>query len=289
MRPRRFIVALSLLIALLSVDIAVEHVGAHAIVDAPNAHKPRPAAAQPGERFVEVGPPPATLAVTVMMPKLPPRAAIFCLHGIRDRKEHIRNWGEHLAEAGYEAILVDSRGHGHSTGDWLTYGVQESRDLSALVDALHVEAPIGVMGVSYGGATAIEWAAREPRVKAAVAVAPFSSLREIVPVYERRTPLVGWMVPPFVIQRSVDLAGRIGHFDPDAASPRQAVTRTHTPMLVIHGRSDVTVPFAESEELAAAAPDHVTLAPLDAQDHDHIAGDPRLWPLALDFFAKAFP
>ncbi|HEX9102273.1 MAG TPA: alpha/beta fold hydrolase [Polyangia bacterium] len=285
MTPRRASALIVLFIALLVGDIATERLGAHAIVDAPNRSRTVPPG---GGQTIPVGPPAAALSIAVVEPKLPPRATIFVLHGIRDRKESMRHWGDHLAEAGYRAVLVDSRGQGHSSGDWLTYGVQESRDLSQLVDALHVDGPVGVMGVSYGGATAVEWAAREPRVRAAVAVAPFASLRDIVPIYTPRTiPLVGWLVPRFVQMRTVDAAGRLGGFDPDAASPLWAAHATHTPILLIHGKNDATVPLHQSELIAAGAPS-VTLTALDAQDHDHISGDPRLWPLALDFFARAF-
>ena len=289
MSPRRIGGVAIAVIALTLFDITFERIGAHAIVDAPNQHRAIASAATVGgERFIDVGPPAATLAVEVVEPKRPPRATIFVLHGIRDRKESLRHWAEHLTEAGYRAVLVDSRGHGHSTGDWLTYGVQESRDLSQLLDALHLDGPIGVMGVSYGGATAVEWAAREPRVRAAVAVAPFASLRDIVPIYTPRTvPLIGWLVPRFLQMRTVDAAGRLAGFDPDAASPRDAAHATHTPILLIHGRNDVTVPLRQSELIAAGAPS-VTLTTLDAQDHDHISGDARLWPLALDFFARVF-
>jgi alpha-beta hydrolase superfamily lysophospholipase len=289
MTPRRIGAVAVAVVALLLFDVAFERLGAHSIVDAPNQHRVLASAATVGgERFVEVGPPAATLAVELVEPKLPPRATIFVLHGIRDRKEGLRHWGEHLAQAGYRAVLVDSRGHGQSSGDWLTYGVQESRDLSQLVDALRPDGPIGVMGISYGGATAVEWTAREPRVRAAVAVAPFASLRDIVPIYTPRTvPLIGWLVPRFLQMRTVDAAGRMAGFDPDAASPRAAAHATHTPILLIHGRQDVTVPYYQSELIAAGAPS-VTLTALDAQDHDHISGDARLWPLALDFFARVF-
>ena len=286
MTRRRLGAAIVVVLALGLADVVFERVGAHAIVD-PRAHAAA-ADRQAADKLIDVGPPRATLAVVVVEPKRPPRATIFVLHGIGDRKESMRHWGEHLAEAGYRAVLVDSRGHGHSTGQWLTYGVQESRDLSQLIDALHLDGPIGVMGISYGGATAVEWAAREPRVRAAVAVAPFASLRDIVPIYTPRTiPVIGWLVPRWVQMRTVDVAGRMAGFDPDAASPRAAAHATHTPILLIHGKSDVTVPLGQSELIAASAPS-VTLTVLDAQDHDHISGDPRLWPLALDFFARVF-
>ncbi|MGZ3438492.1 MAG: alpha/beta hydrolase, partial [Polyangia bacterium] len=231
MTPFRVGSAAVVIVALLLGDIVTERIGAHAIVDAPNRGRTIASAAAVGpgnsERFVDVGPPRATLAVELVEPKLPPRATIFVLHGIRDRKENLRHWAEHLSEAGYRAVLVDSRGHGHSSGDCLTYGVLETRDLSQLVDALHVDGPLGVMGISYGGATAVEWTAREPRLRAAVAVAPFASLRDIVPIYTPRTiPLAGWLVPHWTQMRTVDAAGRLCRFDPDAASPRAAAHAT---------------------------------------------------------------
>ncbi len=288
-RRRLAAVAAAAAALLLFGDLAAVRLGAHAIADAPNLHRTLAApAARAGERFIAVGPPAATLAVELAEPAETPRATIFVLHGIRDRKEHLRHWARELTGAGYRAVLVDSRGHGQSTGDWLTYGVQESRDLSQLVDALHLAGPLGVMGISYGAATAIEWSAREPRVRAAVAVAPFASLRDIVPIYTPRTvPFIGWLIPHFVQMRVVDAAGRMGGFDPDAASPRAAAHATHTPILVIHGLADVTVPFHQSELIAAGAPS-VRLIALDGQDHEHISGDPRLWPPALDFFARIF-
>ena len=287
MTPRRLGALATVAVVLLLGDILTERIGAHAIVDAPNLGRAEMATA-PGERVVDVGPPHARIAVEIVEPKRPPRATIFGLHGIRDHKEGLRHWAEHLSEAGYRAVLVDSRGHGHSTGDWLTYGVQETKDLSQLVDRLAIDGPIGVMGVSYGGATAVEWAAREPRVRAAIAVAPFASLRDIVPVYTpRMIPVAGWLIPRFVVMRTVDAAGRLAGFDPDAASPRAAAHATHTPILLIHGRDDVTVPLAQSELIADGAPS-VKLTVLDAQDHDRISGDPRLWPLVLDFFARVF-
>jgi pimeloyl-ACP methyl ester carboxylesterase len=289
MMIRRLLYALVALTLLLGAGaLALVYFGAYGIVGVRNGGEGEPTEPGSGERRIDVGPPAATLAVLVEEPKLPPRATIFVLHGIGDHKESMRHWGERLTTAGYRAVLVDSRGHGHSTGRWLTYGVQESRDLSQLIDALGIHGPIGVMGMSYGAATAIEWAGVEPRVAAAVAVAPFASLRDVVPLYvPASVPVIGRFLPRWLIMRVVDRAGRIAGFDPDAASPKAAAAQAHAPILLIHGDHDQTVPLWNSALIVAHAPT-AHLTPLAGEDHERISGDPRLWPLALDFFAGVF-
>ncbi len=263
------------------------YIGAYGIIGVRNGGV-APTTAEAGERRIDVGPPPATLSVLVAEPKAAPRATIFLLHGIGDHKEGLRGWADHLTAAGYRAVLVDSRGHGRSTGQWLTYGVQESRDLSRLIDALAISGPIGVMGMSYGAATAIEWAGSEPRVQAAVAVAPFASLRDVVPLYvPDSVPVIGRFLPRWLIMRVIDHAGHVAGFDPDAASPKAAAARTHAPMLLIHGDRDTNVPLWNSALIVAHAPT-ARLVTLAGEDHERISGDARVWPLALDFFAGVF-
>jgi uncharacterized protein len=280
-------VALTLLV-LLGLTIATEQLfewwAAHALVDAPNGGKPT-SAPRPGELHITVGPPAATLAVEVVRPKLPPRATLFVLPGLRDDKDYMRSFAERLATAGYRAILVDSRGHGRSTGSWLTWGVQESRDLSQLIDILGIDGPIGVLGHSYGGASAIEWAGREPRLQAVIALGPFASMRDCV----QSLPIVRSIVPRFTIERALVRAGRLAGFLPDEASARAAIVRTRAPVLIVHGSADPIVPLEQARGLAAAAPDHVRLVVIDGQDHENIAGDARLWPVALEFLARVFP
>jgi pimeloyl-ACP methyl ester carboxylesterase len=261
-----------------------ERWAAHAMVDAPNGGHAT-SEPHPGELRITVGPPAATLSVEMVRPKLPPRATIFVLPGITDDKEYMRAYADRLATAGYRAVLIDSRGHGRSTGQWLTWGVQEARDLSQLIDALGIDGPIGVLGHSYGGASAIQWAAQEPRVKAVMALGPFSSMRNCV----ASLPVVRSVVPRFVLEHALVRAGQLAGFRPDDADARVAARKTRAPILIVHGTEDPIVPLEQARNIAAAAPDHVKLVVLEGQDHENIAGDARLWPLTLDFLARSFP
>lgn len=237
---------------------------------------------------VDVGPPAACLSLWILEPQpgvpnapaTPPRGTVLVLHGINDRKDTMLGVGKQFAEAGYRAVLVDLRAHGRSSGQWLTFGVVESKDLSQVIDALEtrglVAGPIGVFGPSYGGAVAVQLAGRDPRVKAAVSVCGFASMRDVAPGVVRMyaPPPVKWLLLNSSIQRAVTQAGRIGGFDPDDASPLKAIRKTSAHVLLIHGNDDRKIPPRHSERLHAAAPDQSRLILLDGHGHDSIlAGD----------------
>ena len=249
----------------------IELLGVEALVHAPNAWRSQPPALA-GEVRVAVGPPPAELSIAVVdTPN--PRGTVFVLHGIRDAKESMSGWAAMLANAGYRAVLVDLRGHGRSTGDTLSYGVRESADLSQVLDALTarklVVGRVGVMGHSYGAATAIQWAGRDPRVEAVIAVSSFASLRAVVPGY------VILPLPSSFVNRVVDQAGERAGFDPDAASPVDAIGRTRAAVLLIHGRADGRIPPWHSERIYAAGLGHAELVLVDGEGHDSVTGSPR--------------
>lgn len=231
---------------------------------------------------VEVGPPAASLHLFVIEPPAAigaARATVLVLHGINDRKETKVGFGRQLARRGYRAVLVDLRAHGRSSGQWLSFGAVESRDLSQVIDALQsaglAPGSIGLFGPSFGGGVAVQLAGRDERVKAIVSVCGFTSMRDVTPgVVRMYAPVVGWLLLDSSIQRAVTAAGRIGGFDPDEANPLRAIQRTRAQVLLIHGRDDVKIPPAHSERLHAAAKDHSRLVILDGHDHDSIlAGD----------------
>ena len=258
---------------------------AHAIVDAPNKGvaqvPPAPRAefealgVSRAER-IEVGPPSAELDCWIIDPTQSPRGTVVVLHGVRDRKRTQVGLGRKLAEQGYRAVLIDLRGHGESTGDFITYGVVESRDLAQALDALDarglIHEPIGVIGASFGGACAIKLAAIDERVKAVIAIATYTSLRDVVPNYLGRMGM-GWLVSDATLEDSFAIAGELASFNATEANPIEAIGKVHAPVLLIHGDEDSHIPPDHSQRLHEAAPEHSKLVIIPAANHDTIMMD----------------
>ncbi len=241
---------------------------------------------------VRVGPPAATLSAWIIEPRGAPRGTIVLLHGIRADKRMMISPGRAFADAGYRAVLVDLRGHGRSSGEYLTYGVVESHDISQLLDALARRGPLGPVGVygySYGAAVAIQLGARDPRVRAVVAISAFSTLRGVVRDYEQRLlPGVSDVLPDSYLQGAVDEAGNMASFDPDLASPLSAVRRMKTPLLLVHGTADRRVPFRHALALVHAAGGRTRFIPVAGATHGSVLADPhgKLRRATLSWFGR---
>jgi len=222
---------------------------------------------------VKVGPPDAMLAVSVVEPHQgPPVGTVIVLHGLGAQGLWMLDTAHEFAAEGYRAVVVDLRGHGGSTGNWITYGLREARDLSQVIDELEnrqlIAGRIGVFGISFGAATAIHTAAHDPRISAVVAVAPFNKLRDIAPHYFRTTaPGLGHMVTDKTFQEGVDIAGQRAAFNPDAADTSWAARISKAPVLLIHGSKDMIVPPSHSRQIHKAAPDRTELIIVEGSGH----------------------
>ncbi len=225
-------------------------------------------------RVVEVKRPGARIRAWVFEPPRAPKGTVFLLHGIHDSKKKLLPAALHRARRKYRVVAVDSRGHGESSGRWLTYGVRESEDLSALIDRLQqlelLATPLGVHGTSYGAATALMLGGSDGRADTLVAVAPFSSLPEVVPCYTRWILGPAAELIPVSFERGIlQEAGRRAGFDPDQACPRCAVSRFRGSLLLIHGKDDERIPWRQSEQIrrAAAAASEVRLVLVPGASH----------------------
>ena len=291
-RSRRWLMG----VAVLSAFLAVLHWGARRAVASALAYAPNSdrIGARPGtlplsaglrERGaftleVAVGPPNATLEAWVVLPRgARSKGTIVLLHGVRTDKRSLIGMGQALSDAGYRAVLVDLRGHGESSGRFLTYGQVEAKDVSSVLDALEARGTelgcTGAYGFSYGASVAIELGARDRRIRSVVAVAPFSTLREVIGDYRQKylpPPLSS--IPDAWFQAAIDDAATLADFDPVHSAPLLAAARSSANLLLIHGLGDTQVPLRHSQALFGAARGNACLLTVPGADHATMPSDP---------------
>jgi pimeloyl-ACP methyl ester carboxylesterase len=188
-----------------------------------------------------------------------PRGTLVFLHGYLQDKRFLTPWALRLAQAGYRCALVDLRGHGDSTGKHISFGVFESRDVSAVFDDLARRgwdvSSVGLFGVSYGASVALLTAGRDPRVKSVVAFEPFSSAEKAVPELMRSAFAAearGLTDQQFAVayRKEAALAG-FAWTDADIFA---ALHHTRAPVLFLHGAADTWLSPEHSRALFAEAP-----------------------------------
>lgn len=240
---------------------------------------------------IPVGPPDASLSCFVMdpEPEAEPAGTILLLHGHRDNKSELMFVARELIGIGYRTVLVDLRGHGLSSGDYLSFGAFESNDLIQVLDTLEdnglLAGSVGVLGFSFGGAAGIQLAAKDTRVKAVASISTFRSLRIVVGDY---VACFLPMVRPFLseqrIQHAVDRAGEMGGFDPDDADTERAASALQVPLLVIHGEEDRRIPISHARCLCDTAGDVSRLIAIPGKGHGNIfTGESRV-TILLEIF-----
>lgn len=183
-------------------------------------------------------------------PKTTTRGTVLVLHGLGDSKVTYMSMARMLVKKGFDVVLTDLRAHGRSTGKMVTFGALEKQDQKRTIDELYkekaVSAPLYVFGFDLGGSVAIQYAAVDPRVRGVMAIAPY---RDMQTVARKFLPLLS----DADFQKVIVRAGEIGKFDPADTSALKAITMLRCPVLLVHGKFDMTVPYAYSEALLAAA------------------------------------
>ena len=155
---------------------------------------------------------------------------------------------------GFNVLLYDHRNHGRSGGRWSTFGWYEKDDLAAWYawaqKVLPNGGPVGVMGESFGAATAIQFAARTPGVAFLISDCAFSDLNELL-AYHLKTD---YHLPTFPLLPLASLWSKVlcGMSFGDISPVRDA-RRLTCPVFFAHGRDDRFTPAHMSEALYQAA------------------------------------
>jgi len=213
----------------------------------------------------------------------PSRAAILLLHGIREHTGRYEHVGDHLAEAGFDVVGIDHRGHGQSGGrrahvdDWKEF-LDDVED--QLAELRTLELPVVMLGHSMGGLMAVSYCL-DGRPLPDLAVVSGPALGVEMSRQQRLFGMVGPLVrrlsPAFEIREEFDPAvfasdisvGERFRDDPlrvelitvgiamellDALEDaNRKLDSLEVPTLCLHGSNDKLVPVGSSEPLATVA------------------------------------
>ena len=211
---------------------------------------------------------------------LPPPGTIVgnlvLLHGRKGRKEDYLLIAERLCAVGYRCLLADLPGHGDHPSALACYGLREEELPGTLLDEAaarfhFVASPAGLVGLSMGGAVAIQAAARHPGRWSALAVISSFDTLENVARHQGASHLggflgglwqwgAGWVYRwqtgiPLASIRSIDV-----------------VPRLTMPTLIAHGTADRVIPMECGKRLFAALPPALDKkwVEIPGADHDNV-------------------
>lgn len=218
---------------------------------------------------------------------------LLFLHGFRGTRYHALNWARLFWERGCDVLAYDHRGHGDSTPAFHTYGYHEKEDAMAALDWLAGRAglersQIGVFGVSYGAATALQMAPLTPDIAFIGADSAYSDLEEIVR-YQ-----AGELFPtlaPLILPGALRVAEWRANFDVQAVAPERSIAETQVPVLLVHSLTDEYTFSTHSEDIYANSDQSRTVLVLTDWGAPHgrsIITDPAAYEQVVDEFLDLF-
>lgn len=196
-----------------------------------------------------------------------------------------------FVKLGFDAVLVDFRGVGGSSGNTTTLGIREAKDVVALFNYLKTKhekegnnTPIVLYGVSMGSAAilrAISLDGIEPN--AIILELPFTRLIDAI---ESRLRFHG--IPTFPTAPLLIFWAGIQHgFNGFSHNPIDFAKDVKCPTLVIHGKQDKWMKVDEIETLVGNIPrsKQLVVSP-NAGHHQLIGVDRPLWNSTIDQFLR---
>ena len=214
--------------------------------------------------------------------------AILC-HGYNSGPASVGVFAEHYRPLGYNCICPSLRGWGNDEKRYCTMGFHDKDILLAWIDYVvqaDREAEILLHGYSMGAVTVMlaTGEALPPQVKAAVCDCGFTSCWEqyanVIKLYAK--------LPAFPLLHAVNATSMLrGNFDIRKNVPIDAVRRSVTPTVFLHGTEDHFVPFAMMDRLydACAAP-KAKQAIAGADHAQSVYVDPALYWKTVDGFLQ---
>lgn len=190
------------------------------------------------------------------VPKAGSSRCVVVLHGVGDSHAGALGFARIFVEEGYSVLAPDSRAHGWSGGELVSFGVKEADDVLLWAGWLRRQGcgKLFALGESMGAAVLIQAAAKQQVFAAIVAECPFSNFRAIAEYRAQQVMGTPAIVAKPLVGAALLSAWLLHGLDLYRASPVKSAQSLTTPLLLIHGLEDTNVPVSHTKAIAAAQP-----------------------------------
>lgn len=216
------------------------------------------------------------------------KGTVLLLPGIRANRLSMLERARFLHRADYSVLLIDFQATGETTGDHITFGSKESRDVLAAIDFIRqtdATAPVAIIGSSLGGVAAL---LATPPLKVDALV-----LEEVYPTIEIATRnrmenylgVFGRALTPLLVNQ---LQWRLG-VSASQLRPVDHIGNVDCPVFVISGEKDKNTRPIDTRILAECArnPKEVWFVPNAGHVDLHRAARQEYETRILAFLAKS--
>lgn len=170
---------------------------------------------------------------------LDPKKVVIISHGHGDNKYTGIRFLQVFRHLGWTTVIYDLRGHGHNAPYVCTMGLNESKDLIELLEAMKKRFPgaeFGLHGLSMGCATTVTALKYKPDVKFVVADCGYGILKELCRDILKAAKAPGWMLYPINLYNKL----RYG-YDIFTVNPIDSLKDNEIPILFFHGTADMLI------------------------------------------------
>ncbi len=226
--------------------------------------------------------------------KSPTHRYVIISHGYKNSAHSMATYAHVYHNAGWNVLVPDHRAHGYSQGQYITMGWNEHQDLIGWVNQLVAqdkEAQILLHGLSMGASTVMmaTGASNLPsNVVAAIEDCGYSSVPDELADKVSR----GMGLPAFPLVPFTSLMARLhAGFFLGEVDCMEAVARSDTPTLFIHGEEDDFVPFWMLDEVysVATCPKQQLVVPNAAHAQAQAIAPELYWSTVSSFVERFVP
>ncbi len=236
------------------------------------------------------------------------RANVIIAHGVDHTRQVMLPRAAFLVHSGYSVLALDLRGHGESAAQYVSPGYLESRDVLGAIQYVRSrgeDAPVVLLGLSYGAAAVVLAATETKDLAAVIADGVYPSGADVFEninhaVAGNRNMNVGLRAIAFVatcpgIPTSAALVyyARTGVWlGTDLLDVQSYAARIRVPILFISGTRDWVVPTDQVRKVMAAVPfGRKSLVTITGAQHDTtFSTAPAVYQNAvLSFLDKSLP